>query len=148
MVRKYELTKNKKEWLGHTLFKIKALIDIERFGVKKGDLGGWIEKEENLNQDGNAWVSGNAWVYGDARVSDNAWVYGNARVYGDAWVSDNAWVYGNAWVSGNVWVYGKIKLTSVLCLKFNFEFDWQVKLWQKKEKEYEAEVYKRLKVKR
>jgi hypothetical protein len=33
-------------------------------------------------------------VSGDARVSDNAWVYGDARVYGDAWVSDNAWVSG------------------------------------------------------
>jgi carbonic anhydrase/acetyltransferase-like protein (isoleucine patch superfamily) len=39
-------------------------------------------------------------------VSGNAWVYGNARVYGNAWVSGNAWVYGNARVSGNAQVYG------------------------------------------
>jgi hypothetical protein len=31
-----------------------------------------------------------------------------------------------------------------LCSKFNFEFDWQVKLWQQKEKEYEKEVKKTL----
>ena len=44
------------------------------FEFKRGDKGGYIEKIENL--------SGNAWVYGDARVS------GSARVYGNAWVSE------------------------------------------------------------
>ena len=73
---KYELTNNKKEWLGHTLFQIKALVNIEKFNISKGELGGYIEKEENLDQ------SDNAWVYGDARVYGNAWVSGNARVYG------------------------------------------------------------------
>ena len=85
---KYSLTKNKIEVWGKVLFQIKAEMS---FGsIAKGDLGGYIEKEENLSQTGNAWVSGNAWVYGDARVS------GNAQVYGNAWVSDNARVSGNA----------------------------------------------------
>lgn len=48
------------------------------------------KKEDNLAQDGDAWV------YGNAEVSGDAWVYGNARVYGDAWVSGNARVYGDA----------------------------------------------------
>ena len=70
-VKKYELTSETKVFLGKTLYRIKALV---QFGnVNAGDLGGWIEKEENLSQ------SGNAWVYGDARVSGNAWVYGDAR---------------------------------------------------------------------
>ena len=38
-------------------------------------------KRENLDQYGDARVSGNAWVYGNAWVSGNAWVYGNARVF-------------------------------------------------------------------
>ena len=77
---KYKLTRNKKSWGLTTLFQIEALCD---FGdVKKGELGGWIEKEENLDQEGDAWVSGNARVYGDALVSGNAWVYGNALVSG------------------------------------------------------------------
>ncbi|MGG7510920.1 polymer-forming cytoskeletal protein, partial [Plantibacter sp. YIM 135249] len=76
----------------------------------------WIESEQLANGDarvsGDAWVSGNAQVYGNARVSGNAQVYGNARVsgnarvYGNARVSGNAWVYGNARVSGNARVYG------------------------------------------
>lgn len=65
---------------GTKLFRIKALISFEN--VTKGDLGGYIEKEENLSHEGNAWVSGDAWVYGDARVYGDAQVYGNARVSG------------------------------------------------------------------
>ena len=62
---------------GKKLFRIKALVS---FGdVSAGELGGFVEKEENLSNNGNAWVSGNA------RVSGDALVYGDARVYGDAW---------------------------------------------------------------
>lgn len=40
------------------LFRIKALVE---FGsVKAGELGGYAEKEENISQDGNAWVYGDA----------------------------------------------------------------------------------------
>ena len=86
--KKYSLTKNTKDFLGKTLFQIKAEISFG--GVVKGELGGYIEKEENLSMSGNAcvygdaWVYGNAWVYGDACVSGNAWVYGDACVYAKA----------------------------------------------------------------
>ena len=85
MKRKYILTKKFKEFFGIKLFQIKAVANFEN--VKKGELGGWIEKESNLSQEGNAWVYGNALVYGNARVYGDAWVYGNARVYGNVWVS-------------------------------------------------------------
>ena len=48
------------------------LYRIER--ISTGELGGYIEKESNLDQ------YGNAWVYGNAQVYDNAWVSGNAVV--------------------------------------------------------------------
>ena len=82
-MKKFELTSEFiTNVLGAKLFRIKALIE---FGdVSAGELGGYIEKEENLAQDGNAWVCGNAKVYG------NAWVYGNAKVCGDAWVYGDA----------------------------------------------------------
>jgi hypothetical protein len=114
-MKKYKLTKVTKEWLGVTLYQIEAL---RSFGaVSKGEKGGYISKEDNLSQDGDAWVYGNAWVSGDARVYGDAWVYGNARVYGNAWVYGNARVYGNAWVSGdarvygNAWVYGNARVS-------------------------------------
>ena len=69
-MKKYELTTNAKVAFGRTLFQIKALISFGN--VEAGDLGGWIEKEENLDQSGNAWVSGNARVCGDAEVCSDA----------------------------------------------------------------------------
>ena len=110
--KKYELLKNDTITApnGKTLYRIKALID---FGVVVAtERGGYIEKEDNLAHTGNAWVSGDAWVYGNAWVSGDARVYGdarvsdNARVSGNAWVSGDARVHGNAWVSGDARVYG------------------------------------------
>ena len=81
-MKKYEFTGEVKVKFGVTLKRIRALIDFGN--VKKGELGGFIEKEENLSYAGDAWVSGNAWVYGNAWVSGDAEVSGNARVSGDA----------------------------------------------------------------
>ena len=94
MNKKFSLTKTTKDYFGTTLYQIKAEMSFNN--VVKGELGGWIEKKENLSEDGDAWVSGDALVYGDALVSGDAWVYGDARVYGDALV------------------YGKLKLLAGL----------------------------------
>ena len=113
-MKKYELTEETLTVSEKTLYRIRAVRD---FGsVKTGEFGGYIEKEENLSHFGNAWISGDAWVYGDARVSGNAWASGDARVFGNARVSDNARVFGNAWVygdarvSGNAWAYGEVQV--------------------------------------
>ena len=103
---KYEILKDEFiEFDDRKLYRIKALKDF--FNVKEGEFGGYIESEQNLSQEGNAWVYGNAQVSGDAWVSGNAWVYGNARVSGDAWVSGDARVYGNAQVAGNAQVLNR-----------------------------------------
>ena len=115
-MKKFELTSESVTFLGKTLFRIKTLVS---FGdVAEGELGGFIERENNLDQSGDAWVSGdarvcgdarvfgNAWVSGDARVCGDAKVFGNARVSGDARVCGDAKVFGNAWVSGDARVSG------------------------------------------
>ena len=79
---KYKLTTNTKEWLGATLYQIEYLKSFA--GIKKGDLGGWIESEDNLSQDGNARVTENG------HVTDRAFVTGNAHVAGNTWVSGDA----------------------------------------------------------
>ena len=81
-MKKFELTSNKIVVNDRTLYQIKAMISFD--GVKEGDLGGYVEKESNLSQSGNSWVTRNARVYGDARVCGDAKVYGNAVVSGDA----------------------------------------------------------------
>ena len=82
-MKKYVLTENYKiNVFGVKLFQIKAVRSFAY--IDEGELGGFVEKEDNLDHDGNAWVHGNAEVYGDARVHGNAEVYGDARVYGNA----------------------------------------------------------------
>ncbi len=86
-MKKYEFTGEVKSHREVTLRRIRALKD---FGdVKKGELGGWIEREENLSQSGDAWVFGDAWVSDDASVSGDARVYGYTNLYGNADVFKN-----------------------------------------------------------
>ena len=66
-MKKYEFTGETKLWCGRTLHRIRALIAFAY--VSAGELGGWIEKEGNLAQSGDAWVSGDARVSGNACVS-------------------------------------------------------------------------------
>ena len=82
-MKKYEFTGETKRvelWnRTATLHRIKATVE---FGfVKVGELGGWIEKEENLSHEEKAWVWGNAKVCGDAKVWGNANVCGDAEVF-------------------------------------------------------------------
>ena len=79
---KFELTSESitNTW-GVKLYRIRATVDIKARGVKKGELGGFVESTHLSN--------------GDARISGNAWVSQNAQVYGNTQVFGNAWVYGN-----------------------------------------------------
>lgn len=64
-MKKYELTSETKVVFGRTLHRIQALISFGN--VEAGELGGWVEKEENLDHSGDAGVSGNARVYGNEK---------------------------------------------------------------------------------
>ena len=108
MEKKYRLTDETVEFLGRTLHRIEALKNFATSDgalVRVGKKGGWVESENNLSHDGDAWVYGDARVYDNARVYGDAQVYGDARVYGNAWVYDNARVYGDALVYGDARVY-------------------------------------------
>lgn len=94
-MKKYEFTGEvKRIKLIGTEVVLRRIRAVTAFGVvEAGDIGGWIEKEENLSHDGSAWVHSSAWVYGDARVYGDAWVYGDARVCGNAEVCGDAMVH-------------------------------------------------------
>ena len=62
------------EVCGHKLFRIECTQDFKE--IKSGTLGGYIEKEENL--DGNAWVSDDAQVYGNAQEA--WWNFTNEQI--------------------------------------------------------------------
>lgn len=86
---------------GHVLHRIQADRDIPCQDVKIGDLCGWVEKPENIQDD--AWVTG--YLYDDAVVSGTARVdgmaFGNSYVQRNARVDRFAKVYDNANIGGD-----------------------------------------------
>lgn len=142
MNRKYELTDETRIVHGSTLHRIRAVRnfdpEIKALGnfdhVKAGELGGWIQSEENLSHEGTAWVFDNACVMelalveDDACVCDSAMISGAARISGIANVKDyatvtscatisdwvtirgRAFVGGNTKIEGGVDVYGGVRV--------------------------------------
>lgn len=108
--KKYELTDETKTLAdGTVLHCIRAVRDfvlVDGTKVHAGDLGGWVEREDNLSQDGSAWVRDDAEVCGSAKVENDAWVGGKALVCDRALIYDNARIYGNANVCGNARIFG------------------------------------------
>jgi len=77
----------------HRVYRICAIIDMPEIDIYKGDKGGYIEEEYNLDNDE---LSGNLpWIY------DNAAVYAGARVTDYAVLHDSIHVVGNVLVSGS-----------------------------------------------
>lgn len=153
---KYILTDESIEYNGRTLYRIKA---IQSFGlIEKDILGGYVESEKNLSQEGNCWVGHEAKVYGNAKVLDNATVtdyaevydnalvfdnalisnkskiYGNSNIYGEAIISgnvkiyDNANIYGNSIILDNVVIYGNVYIFDNAAIYDNAEISGEVKI--------------------
>ena len=108
--KKYEFTGETMDFFGRTLHRIRSLRAFSDINI--GDIGGWIEKEENLSHNNNAQVGGDARVYNKAQVRGKAQVFDDALVCGKAQVFDDAWVYGKAQVSGEAQVCGKARIFS------------------------------------
>ena len=119
MEKKYKLTDETINVNGKTLYRIKSLKDFAN--VKKGDKGGFVEKENNLSQSGDCWVYDNAKVYNNAKVFDYADIYGNAEIFGNAIVSGNARVYGNAKVYHYAMVYDDAEVCDNAIISGNAE---------------------------
>lgn len=137
--KKYKLTDETIQVSGHTLHRIEALKDFGN--VKKGDKGGFIEKENNLSQDGDCWVYNNAkvcdkarvfgeaMIFNDAVVCGDAEVRGNARVFGKARVFDDAEVCGYAEVSEDALVYKDAKICGNARVLGNASICGNAKIW-------------------
>lgn len=95
MEKKYEILKNTKvRFFGREIYRIKALKDFGN--VKKGDIGGYVESEYNLSQEGDCWIYDNAVACDNAVVRDNSIVHDNVMVKNCAVVRDNTIICGNA----------------------------------------------------
>ena len=98
-MKKYELTDDSITFMGRKLFRIRAIRSFNDVAV--GDLGGYIEKEENLSHDNDAWIYNDARIFGDAHIYGDARICDKACVCGDARVCDNAWIFDDARISGD-----------------------------------------------
>lgn len=91
------------------LVRIRALRDIERYGVKAGDLGGVLASEANLSQYGECWVRKGAKVLGEARIIEDAIVEAGATVLGESQVRGEAFV-DNSVLRGHCTVFEEAKV--------------------------------------
>jgi hypothetical protein len=107
-MKKYKLTKERLEFDDVTLYRIQALRDFGN--VKKGDLGGWVDCEENLSHKGLCWIGDEAQVYDTAKVLEDAQVFEKACIWDSAQVSGNAKIYGEACLCGDALVYGNAQV--------------------------------------
>lgn len=114
MEKKYELTDKIRIFEGRRLHRIRALKPFK--SVRYGDLGGWVEFEDNLSQFGDCWLYGESVacdcsrVEGNAMLADYAIVSQNADVAGNAIVRDNSRIDGNAYVAGRTRIYDNVRV--------------------------------------
>jgi carbonic anhydrase/acetyltransferase-like protein (isoleucine patch superfamily) len=82
-----------------TLHRIRLTEEIENGDdlLFVGDIGGWIEKPENI--EGSGWVSDEAMVYHNACVCDRSIASGNAEIKDSAITADDSLVGENAVIS-------------------------------------------------
>lgn len=108
--RKYEITD-----IAHPeypqLHRIRALRDIGQ-SVRKGDLGGYVECEDNLSQQGNCWLFGEAISCENAVIRQNAVALGNAVIRGSAFVAGSTRIENHAVIEDNAIVMAG-------CIEFN-----------------------------
>jgi len=135
-MNKYEMIGEKKIKLNNNNVILKRVRALKSFAnIKKGQIGGWVEGEWNLSQEGDCWVDGEAKVWENAKVSENAqlWgkscVYGNAQIYGEAsvWgesqIFDNAKIFDEASIFGYAKIFGNVEIggKSKICNNTNIE---------------------------
>lgn len=90
-----------------TLWKGNPTETLRSFGyVRKGEKGGYIEKESNLSHEGFCWVYENAKVFENGVVSGDACAYGDSCVRGNAKLYDYAAIFDHSEVCDEAKVYG------------------------------------------
>ena len=123
--KKYELTdiRQSVSISGESLYRIKALKEFvnEATGVviEKGQLGGFVQSESNLSQDGTCWIDDNARVFNNAKVTDNAYIGDEAMINKNVEVTDNAVVKESVWITQNAKIKDKAYISGIVLIKGN-----------------------------
>lgn len=97
--------------------------------VQAGELGGFVESEANLSQEGSCWIADDAVVCGDAFICDDAVVSEDASVCDSGLVKDDSWVCGGARVYDAATVLHQAHVSGVAIVKGETVVDGNV-LWE------------------
>lgn len=112
--------KAKKMPCGTIVYRIEALRDIPYWDVNKGDIGGFVQMEQNLSQREGDY----SWVGKDAVVMGR-----KTKVEGATIVTDEAIVQGDCLFSGGVQVSGNAQLMDVVLEGYQIRISGSVKLY-------------------
>lgn len=108
MTKKYEILSHySRVFKKAPVYRIRALRDIPFYGVRAGDLGGWVANKDNLSQRGDCWVGDEAiaaqesYVCNDALLRNTAQAFGKVLLLNSVQVRDNARAFGSAALAGH-----------------------------------------------
>lgn len=94
MSNKYEITNIPITPGATNLWRIRAL---KTFGkVLKGEVGGFVEHADNLSQEGNCWIGGDAQASGNSMLVENAQMFGKAQAQDTVFMGGNSKAYESA----------------------------------------------------
>lgn len=110
-MNKYEIDKtlSKINDQGVTLYRVRKISNDPN---SKGEIGGWVETENNLSQQGKCWIYDEVEVSGEAKIKEDACIFQNVKirdkveVKGKAVIKGDVEIYENASISGNVFILG------------------------------------------
>ena len=129
-MKKYELLKDDHiNYEGRTLYRIKALKDFGN--VKAGDIGGYVESENNLSHEGDCWIYNIAQVFENAIIHGNATIHNNAKIHGNAEVTDYATIRNNARVYDNVLIFENAKVYNDATICYNAKIFGNAQVYDK-----------------
>ena len=115
MMKKYELTTERKTADTYQVHRIRYMRDIPHAGIKAGMMGGFLENEENLSHEDDCVVLDEAVVCGGAKVLDYAVVSDSALITNKSIVKNQASVSGTSVVrKSKVFVNARIEGKSII----------------------------------
>ena len=100
--KKYEILmdeENTIECEGHILHRIKALRDFN--DVREGDIGGYVENENNLSHKGSCWIYDEAKAMDNSRMYDNSIICDYSTMYDNSTMHDNSIMHDNSLMFNN-----------------------------------------------
>lgn len=125
MGKKYEILRENAQLLKQfgsiTVYRIRALKDFA--DVKAGDLGGWIESEDNLGQEGDCWVYDDSIAMHHAKVRDNARIREQAIVANYAYVYDSATIEERGCVCGHAYVADRAIVRTAVATEYGMVYE-------------------------